>query len=85
MVVLRATELLPCPWCGGKAKVNELRRGNYRREGDNYQVVCNKCRARGPLIQNESYQAAAAWNARPSQAQDGYEAASAAECAKGNS
>lgn len=52
----------PCPWCGGNAKCNELRRGNYRRTGDNYQVVCNKCRARGPLIQDSRCEAIAAWN-----------------------
>lgn len=55
----------PCVWCGGKAKCNELRRGNYRRTGDNYQVVCNRCRARGPLIQDSRSDAIAAWNQPP--------------------
>lgn len=52
----------PCVWCGGKAKCNELRRGNYRRTGDNYQVVCNRCRARGPLIQDSAERAVSEWN-----------------------
>lgn len=56
----------PCVWCGGKAKCNELRRGTYRRTGDNYQVVCNKCRARGPLIQDSRSGAITAWNQPPS-------------------
>lgn len=55
----------PCVWCGGKGKCNELRRGNYRRTGDNYQVVCNKCRARGPLIQDSRSEAISAWNQPP--------------------
>lgn len=54
--------LKPCPFCRSKAKCNELRRGNYRREGDNYQVVCNKCRARGPLVQDSPVEAIRRWN-----------------------
>ncbi|MFC5374021.1 Lar family restriction alleviation protein [Brevundimonas faecalis] len=60
-----ALPIEPCRFCGGKAKCNALRRGNYRREGDNHQVVCNKCRARGPLIQDSQAAAIEAWN-RPS-------------------
>lgn len=48
--------------CGGKAKCNELRRGNYSREGSNYQVVCNRCRCRGPLVQDEPEKAVDGWN-----------------------
>lgn len=55
-------EIKPCRFCGGKAKCNAIRRGNYRRVGDNYQVVCNKCRARGPLMQNYEHRAIMAWN-----------------------
>ena len=55
-------KLKPCPFCGGKAKITCVRRGNYRREGDNYQGLCNKCKARGPLVQDSSEKAAAAWN-----------------------
>lgn len=55
-------QIKPCRFCGGKAKCNELRRGNYKREGDNYQVVCNRCRARGPLVQDDPAKAVAAWN-----------------------
>lgn len=61
---VKHTPVAPCPWCGGNAKCNELRRGNYRREGDNYQVVCNKCRARGPLVQDSQAEAVSAWNSR---------------------
>lgn len=39
----------PCPFCGGKAKVSGKRSGNYRREGTLYYVICNSCKARGPL------------------------------------
>lgn len=54
--------MIPCPFCGWeKVKVNEIRRGNYRREGDNYQVVCNKCKARGPLVQNDPKLAIEGW------------------------
>lgn len=56
-------KLVPCPFCGWtKAKCNEQRRGNYRREGDNYQVVCNKCKARGPLVQDSPEAAINGWN-----------------------
>lgn len=58
------SELLPCPFCGGKAKVTEKRRGTHRREGDNYQGLCNKCKARGPLVQDSPEKAVAAWNWR---------------------
>lgn len=53
----------PCPFCGGKAKCNERRRGDYRRTGDNYQVVCNACKARGPLVQDDPVPAILRWNA----------------------
>lgn len=56
--------LLPCPFCGGRAKITTVRRGNYRREGDNHQGLCNRCKARGPLIQDSEQAAADAWNAQ---------------------
>lgn len=40
----------PCPFCCGKAKVSGKRSGNYRREGTLYYVLCNRCKARGPII-----------------------------------
>lgn len=40
-----------CPFCKyEKAKLTTKRIGNYRREGDGYQVLCGKCFARGPLF-----------------------------------
>ena len=43
-------ELKPCPFCGfPTAKITEKRSGNYRRTGDMYQVLCAKCKARGPI------------------------------------
>jgi Lar family restriction alleviation protein len=60
-----ADELRACPFCGnGKIKIHEKRRGNYRREGDNYQAWCSRCHARGPLIMDSQAGAAASWNAR---------------------
>ncbi|HDR9163639.1 TPA: Lar family restriction alleviation protein [Burkholderia vietnamiensis] len=56
--------LLPCPFDGGKARLTEKRRGNYRRVGSYFQGICGKCRARGPLIQDSPQKAAEAWNAR---------------------
>lgn len=54
-----------CPFCGWqKVQCNELRRGNYRRVGDNFQVVCNRCKARGPLIQDDKAAAISAWSRR---------------------
>nr|DAF08396.1 MAG TPA: restriction alleviation protein [Caudoviricetes sp.]DAY49113.1 MAG TPA: restriction alleviation protein [Caudoviricetes sp.] len=42
-----------CLYCGGKGKL-VIRSGlkNYRKV-DIYQVQCNKCRARGPISDNE--------------------------------
>lgn len=53
----------PCPFCGGKSKITCVRRGNYSRKGDNYQGLCNKCKARGPLVQDDPQLAADKWNA----------------------
>lgn len=55
--------LQACPFCEHtNVKVHEKRRGNYRREGDNYQVVCQKCKARGPLVKDSADDAALKWN-----------------------
>lgn len=48
--------------CGGSSKVHVKRRGNYRRKGDNYQVVCNSCRCRGPLSPDDRTAAVIKWN-----------------------
>ena len=58
--------LNPCPFCGGKTKITCVRRGNYSRKGDNYQGLCNKCKARGPLVQDDPQLAADKWNAAAS-------------------
>lgn len=43
-----------CVFCGhDKAKANPQRVGSYRRAGTNWQVVCNRCRARGPLCETQ--------------------------------
>lgn len=53
-----------CTFCGwGKAKVYPQRKGTYRRTGENWQVVCNKCRGRGPLSATPA-DAITAWNTR---------------------
>ena len=52
----------PCLYCGGKAKITEVRRGNLRREGSNFQGLCNTCKARGPLVQDDKAEAARRWN-----------------------
>lgn len=43
-----------CPFCGwSKYGVNPQAAGHYASEHKtNWQVVCNKCRARGPLMKN---------------------------------
>lgn len=44
-------ELKPCPFCGySSPKITEKRSGNYRRTGDMFQIICGKCKARGPIF-----------------------------------
>lgn len=66
-------ELKACPFCGGKARMTGKRRGNYRREGTNYQALCGSCKARGPLVQDTPEKAAEAWNSLVSDAPVSYE------------
>jgi hypothetical protein len=41
-----------CPFCKWhKFTTFPQRVGDYRRKGTKWQVVCNKCRARGPLCE----------------------------------
>lgn len=56
-------DLCACPFCSGNVKITGVRRGNYRREGTNYQALCNSCKARGPLVQDDADEAARLWNA----------------------
>lgn len=51
-----------CPFCGGKARMTSLRRGRFTRIGTNHQVLCNTCKARGPLVPDDIDQAAVLWN-----------------------
>ena len=45
------SKLRPCPFCGyDKPKFTEKRSGNYRRTGDMVQVLCGRCKARGPIV-----------------------------------
>lgn len=45
------TELKPCPFCGyASPKMTEKRSGSYRRTGDMFQILCGKCKARGPIF-----------------------------------
>ena len=44
-------EIIKCPHCGyEKAKITEKRSGNLRRTGDMFQVICGRCKARGPVV-----------------------------------
>ena len=54
-------EIDPCRWCGCKAKVYPHRSGSKTKREERYQVVCNKCRARGP-IEWEERLAISTWN-----------------------
>jgi len=47
-------EILPCPFCGGKCRVSGKRKGINRRTGTLYYVICNKCKARGPLVSGKT-------------------------------
>lgn len=41
----------PCPFCGwDNLKITIKRGGTYRRTSDLVQVLCNKCKARGPVF-----------------------------------
>lgn len=45
-------DLKPCPFCGyDKAKITKKRSGNNRRTGDYVQVICHRCKARGPIFE----------------------------------
>lgn len=55
----RATELKPCPFCGGKAKVECLGKGQYQAK-----VGCAACGAAISRFFRSKADAAEAWNAR---------------------
>lgn len=54
------TELKPCPFCGGKAYVQEHLSGLYR------SVICKVCCAATRMFQKEK-EAIEAWNRRASE------------------
>ena len=42
----------PCPFCDyPNVKITQKRSGTYRRTGDYVQVICNRCKARGPIFE----------------------------------
>lgn len=49
---MKTHELKPCPFCGyEKAKITKKRSGNNRRVSDYVQVICHRCKARGPIFE----------------------------------
>jgi len=52
-----------CPWCEGNAKIQTRRtdRSNTRNAVHRSQVVCNRCKTRGPLCEMEE-EAISKWN-----------------------
>lgn len=44
-------DLKPCPFCGyAYPRMTEKRSGNNCRNGDMYQILCGRCKARGPIF-----------------------------------
>lgn len=45
------SDTVQCPYCGyEKAKLTTRRSGVYSRSGDMFQVLCGRCKARGPIV-----------------------------------
>lgn len=56
-------EIAECPFCNhNKAKCLSMKRDSSANPGRNYQVVCNKCKARGPLVPDSEEKAIDLWN-----------------------
>lgn len=48
---MKTPDLKPCPFCGYESpKMTEKRSGNNCRTGDMYQILCGRCKARGPIF-----------------------------------
>ena len=63
------TELKPCPFCGGKAKLSfkDVKYGGTNYRGDKklkyrFQVICNKCHGRGKPITTDFLVNPNPWN-----------------------
>ena len=55
------TELLPCPFCGGKAYTAI---GQLQNEGHGYVVFCDSCHVHQSYLDRTEAEAIAAWNTR---------------------
>ena len=64
-----ATELLPCPFCGGEAKMCHVTQ--LWEPKDNYWAKCSNCHMSGKHYKTEA-EAIAAWNTRAAYETDGY-------------
>lgn len=58
-----ATELLPCPFCGGEAEIHPSNDWDAKFTGSTYFAWCDKCETRGDYYNTEA-DAIAAWNTR---------------------
>lgn len=64
-IVARKAISPPCPFCKNPhVMIRKSRRGKETVEGHNYQVVCTKCRAEGPMVENSMQEAEKAWGNR---------------------
>ena len=51
-----------CPFCGyDKYKVLSMKRESNKNPGQNYQAICNKCKARGPMVADDESKAIDLW------------------------
>jgi len=59
----KVMQIMECPFCNhDKAKCLSMKRDSRSNPGTNYQVVCNKCKARGPLVPDSEKKAIDLWN-----------------------
>lgn len=57
------SELLPCPFCGGKAEIHPSNDWDAKFTGATFFAWCDKCETRGDYYNTEA-EAIAAWNTR---------------------
>ena len=61
----QAIEIDLCPFCSHKSlKVTGKTQGRYEQRHMSYQVLCNTCWARGPLVAHDKERAVEFWNRR---------------------